>query len=333
MNGIDIYNGSEIADWDAIKSSGVQYVYLKATEGLTFNDSKMKEFYNGAKSVGLKVGFYHFLHRNNPYMEAQHFINMISSFKADMKYMIDVEAQEFSNAGQNDTSTRVRQFYDYMQSKGYECAVYTYSSFYKELFDDRVKSLPLWLAEYGVKKPSVTQYIGWQYAEDGNVPGVNGKCDVNNFSEGILLGNSKPLILNVSEVAAPQNIDNTTKIIQQQLNTLLKLNLVVDGIKGTNTDNAIKEFQGIMGLVQDGIWGQNTVTAVTQIFNNPVDGIQYPHYEYATRYIQYRVGGSIDGVFGNGTKVNVQNWQARHGLSADGVVGGATWNELINKNN
>lgn len=330
MNGIDIYNGSNITNWEEVKKSGVEYVYLKATEGLTFNDSKMKEFYNEAKKVGLKVGFYHFLHRNNPYMEAQHFINMISNFKADMKYMIDVEAQEFSDAGQNDTSTRVRQFYDFMQSKGYECAVYTYSSFYEELFDNRVKSLPLWIAEYGVEKPSITQYIGWQYAEDGSVPGVIGKCDVNNFSEGILLGNSKTLILN--EAVSAQKQDDTVKIIQQQLNTLLKKGLTVDGIKGTATTEAIKEFQGAMGLVVDGIWGKKTVSAVTEIFNRPTDGVQYAHYEYATRYIQYRVGGTIDGVFGNGTKVMVQNWQAKHGINPDGIVGTTTWSKLLDEN-
>ncbi|KHD34372.1 hypothetical protein NL50_17450 [Clostridium acetobutylicum] len=330
MNGIDIYNGSTITDWGAIKSTGIEYVYMKATEGLTFNDDKMRDFYNGAKSVGLKVGFYHFLHRNNPYMEAQHFINMVSNFKADMKYMIDVEAPELKKAGQNETSTRVRQFYDYMASKGYECAIYTYSSFYKELFDNRVKDLPLWVAEYGVNKPSVENYIGWQYSETGNVPGVSGNCDVNNFSEGVLLGNSKTLVINNIMVATRE--DNTIKIIQQQLNTLLKKGLIVDGINGANTTDAIKEFQGAMGLAQDGIWGPNTVKAVTEIFSRPLDGVSYPHYEYATRYIQYRVGGTIDGIFGDGTKVNVQNWQARHGLNTDGIVGQSTWSKLLDEN-
>lgn len=330
MNGIDIYNGSEITDWGAVKSSGVEYVYLKATEGLTFNDSKIREFYQGAKSAGLKIGFYHFLRLNDPYQEAQHFLNQIQGLKADLKFAIDVEAEEFKQRGISETSTRIRQFYDYLVNKGYEPCIYTYSSFFNELFDDRVKTLPLWVAEYEVAKPSVCNYIGWQSSETGHVNGVEGNCDINNFSAGIELGNSNVLKVEVEPIEVE---DNPIKIIQQQLNTLLKLNLKIDGIKGINTDNAIKQFQGIMGLVQDGIWGENTVAAVTEIFNKPVDGVPYPHYEYATIYIQFRVGGSIDGTFGNGTKMNVMNWQARHNLNPDGVVGEATWDELLNKNN
>lgn len=327
MNGIDIFNGSTVTDWNAIKAAGVQYVYLKATEGLTFNDSKMREFYNEAKKLGLKVGFYHFLRRNSPFQEAQHFINQIAGLKADCKFMIDVEAPELQNAGQNETSTRVRQFYDYMASKGYECGVYTYTSFFKTLFDNRVSNLPLWIAEYGVNKPNINApYVGFQYSETGSVPGVSGNCDVNNFGDGILIGN-----LNTIEPAQPSE-DNTIKIIQQQLNTLLKKGLVVDGIKGNATDTAIKEFQSTMGLDADGIWGAHTVQAVSEIFNRPTDGVPYPHYEYATRYIQYRVGGARDGIFGNGTKINVQNWQAQHELSPDGIVGSATWTKLLDEN-
>ena len=125
---------------------------------------------------------------------------------------------------------------------------------------------------------------------------------------------------------------NTTKIIQQQLNTLLKKSLVVDGLAGSSTVETIKEFQATMGLTADGIWGTRTVGAITEIFNRPTDGVSYSHYEYATRYIQYRVGGSRDGIFGNGTKINVQNWQAQHGLSADGIVGAATWSKLLDEN-
>ncbi len=126
--------------------------------------------------------------------------------------------------------------------------------------------------------------------------------------------------------------DNTVKTIQAQLNTLLKKGLTVDGISGSVTTEAIKQFQGDVGLSQDGIWGPATAGAVGQIYSRPIDGVAYPSYEYATRYIQFRVGSSIDGVFGNNTKINVQNWQARHGIVADGVVGAGTWSKLLDEN-
>lgn len=127
-------------------------------------------------------------------------------------------------------------------------------------------------------------------------------------------------------------VNNTVKIIQTQLNTLLKKGLAVDGVPGPNTIQTVRDFQSIVGLTADGVWGAKTAAAVGEIYSRPTDGVPYPHREYATRYIQMRVGATADGSFGNGTKIAVQNWQARHGLGADGVVGTATWNKFLDEN-
>ncbi|MDT8719555.1 peptidoglycan-binding protein [Clostridium sp. 19966] len=61
-----------------------------------------------------------------------------------------------------------------------------------------------------------------------------------------------------------------------------------------------------------------------KFFSRPTDGVPYPHHDYATRYIQFRCGGSVDGILRNITKSYVETWQSKHGLTADGVVGPAT---------
>lgn len=126
--------------------------------------------------------------------------------------------------------------------------------------------------------------------------------------------------------------DESVKEIQRKLNILLKCNLEVDGISGPKTTAAIKNFQGIMGLTQDGDWGPLTDGAAAQIFNRQLDGVPQPHYEYATRYIQFRVGAGIDGTFGNITKSKTQNWQVAHGLTPDGEVGTMTWSKFLDEN-
>jgi peptidoglycan hydrolase-like protein with peptidoglycan-binding domain len=50
----------------------------------------------------------------------------------------------------------------------------------------------------------------------------------------------------------------------------------------------------------------------------------------ATRYIQSKLGISVDGVFGNQTRQAVVNWQRNHGLYSDGVVGQRTWASFLN---
>jgi peptidoglycan hydrolase-like protein with peptidoglycan-binding domain/GH24 family phage-related lysozyme (muramidase) len=125
--------------------------------------------------------------------------------------------------------------------------------------------------------------------------------------------------------------DNSISNLQTNLNGLINAGLTVDGIQGEKTTEAIKSFQKIMGLNEDGIFGTKTSEAIAEILSCPLDGVPYPHYEYATRWIQWRVGADIDGTFGNGTAQAVMNFQQEirtkyeANLSVDGIVGGQTW--------
>ncbi len=71
-----------------------------------------------------------------------------------------------------------------------EVVVYTYTSFANNNLDNRLGVYPLWIAEYGVKAPKDNRvwssWIGFQYSDKGNVAGVSGNCDMNEFKEEIL---------------------------------------------------------------------------------------------------------------------------------------------------
>lgn len=47
------------------------------------------------------------------------------------------------------------------------------------------------------------------------------------------------------------------------------------------------------------------------------------------KWIQAKLGISIDGIFGRQTLIAIQNFQAKHGLVADGAVGPNTWKKLL----
>ena len=40
-------------------------------------------------------------------------------------------------------------------------------------------------------------------------------------------------------------------------------------------------------------------------------------------------GISIDGIFGKNTESAVKNYQSKHGLNSDGIVGANTWKVLL----
>ena len=60
IKGIDVSNHQERVDWTRVKTDGVAFAYIKATEGIGYVDPKMGAFAAGAQEAGIRVGFYHF---------------------------------------------------------------------------------------------------------------------------------------------------------------------------------------------------------------------------------------------------------------------------------
>ena len=151
MRGIDISSYQQNVDFKKVKNSGIEIVYIKATEGITYKNPLLESQHSGAMAVGLKVGFYHYLRANDPISEAKHFLSIINGLTANCKYAIDVEVA----LGQTITkiSSNVRLFANYLISNSKEVCIYTGDNFYANNLDSSVKNLPLWVAHYGVANP------------------------------------------------------------------------------------------------------------------------------------------------------------------------------------
>jgi peptidoglycan hydrolase-like protein with peptidoglycan-binding domain len=71
--------------------------------------------------------------------------------------------------------------------------------------------------------------------------------------------NSNKVFLDTQKIQKPSE---ELKISQQKLKDLDLYTGSIDGINGTNTKNAIKEFQRKAGLSVDGVLGPNTLAAL-----------------------------------------------------------------------
>jgi peptidoglycan hydrolase-like protein with peptidoglycan-binding domain len=116
-----------------------------------------------------------------------------------------------------------------------------------------------------------------------------------------------------------------------------------DGIAGRDTMEAIEKFQKDNGLVVDGVIGAKTSAK----FNELLDLKKNATYEEASivpfpgqnikkgsegkdvKRIQRAVKVDPDGKFGPKTEQAVKEYQKRHGLSADGIVGKKTWSVMF----
>ncbi|GEM_PF-2006505 len=243
--GVDVSNYQGVINFAKVKASGIEIVYIKATEGISYINPLLLSQHAGALSAGLRIGFYHYLGTNNPIAEAEHFLNTTSSFAVDCKHVIDIEGT-WSVA---EASSSVRTFANYLISKGKEVAIYTGDYFYKNNLNSTVKDLPLWIAAYSNTNPIPTS-VGWQYSSSGSVEGVSGNVDVDLFEDGMLLSTT------VTDLQIQQMLN---KLGYKGLNGLA---LTEDGNLGVNSIFAIKAFQKHDNLVVDGEVGALTLTAL-----------------------------------------------------------------------
>ena len=127
----------------------------------------------------------------------------------------------------------------------------------------------------------------------------------------------------------------------------------VDGNFGAATEKAVTGFQSLFGLTADGLVGRTTWNKLNEVALAVVNEIVQPNVvpgQFTTtvregsrgttvRAVQFYLrrlsayysdipSVTVDGVFGSATTKAVKAWQARAGLTVDGVVGRLTWNSL-----
>ncbi|AWI04081.1 GH25 family lysozyme [Clostridium drakei] len=212
LNGIDIYEGDNVQDWNVVKNEGVEIVIQKASQGTAHVDKLINYRYPLIKSAGLKIGFYHFASYNseNPIGEAQHFLNTINNFQSDTILWLDLEAEEHwdKQTAVNYANT----FINYIGKQGFQIGIYTGENFYHRYLEGNIPNVPLWLASYG-REPSLYTdgTASWQYSESGSLDGIIGNVDLDYFMDNIVVkdgGMKKVDYLVVSNRGADENSAN-----------------------------------------------------------------------------------------------------------------------------
>src|SRR5205823_2905645 len=100
---LDLSNNNGAVDFKRVFQAGQKRVYLKLTEGVTFDDPTFADFRKRARAAGLKVGAYHFARGvpagNSAKDEAEHFLRKLPSpTNKDLRPALDLEFKDPSAA-------------------------------------------------------------------------------------------------------------------------------------------------------------------------------------------------------------------------------------------
>lgn len=183
VKGIDVSHHNGNIDFRKVAADSVDFVIIKATEGVDFSDSCMIRNYRGAVDAGLRVGFYHFFRFDRGGVrQGRHFMARVQDLPADLPLVIDVEtAHNDESVDYYKVVGRLRDMIGYLRRHGRRVMIYcnhkAYDSYIRGNFDE----LDLWLASGRIPEDGDTRHL-WQHSHHGRVNGIDSEVDINTFN-------------------------------------------------------------------------------------------------------------------------------------------------------
>jgi lysozyme len=185
VTGIDIskYNGK--IDWNALKEQGIDFVFIKTTEGEKYTDPNFNENLNGALKAGIPAGAYHFF-RFDRYgtKQAVNFIRNAQIHKLTLPLVIDVEEWgNFTLAEDKPTILRElkRLILSVETTTHQKVIIYTNEKTYRKYIKGNFPMNQLWICSFNNPPKVKYKWTFWQYSHKGKLVGIEHLVDINTF--------------------------------------------------------------------------------------------------------------------------------------------------------
>lgn len=184
IHGIDLSHHNGPIDWKAVSEDGIDFAFLKATEGSDFQDSMFAQNFNAARAYGIKVGAYHFFSTlSSGEEQASNFIDTVPRLEGMLPPVIDVEFSRNRSAMSDEKfHLEFAVLFSTLQNHyGVTPVVYTTQEFHEDYLSE-TKIARLWARSLlGKPYPLAKDWIFWQYSNLGRVAGISSPVDLNVF--------------------------------------------------------------------------------------------------------------------------------------------------------
>ncbi len=180
--GIDVSHFQGTVDWQAVRQAGVEFAFVKATDGLTWVDPQWATNWPAMSAAGVLRGAYHFFEPGDDAAEqADFFLQTVQPAAGDLPPALDVETVGGSSAALWEGVETWLQIV--ASAVGAPPFLYLSPDFAADnQAPASLAAYPLWVAEYGVSAPSLpagwSDWLIWQSSETGSVAGVTGSVDL-----------------------------------------------------------------------------------------------------------------------------------------------------------
>ncbi|MFM2266795.1 MAG: hypothetical protein RL757_236 [Bacteroidota bacterium] len=185
VQGIDISRYQEKINWDTVATQGINFAFVKATEGRQHVDNSFKTNWAEIRRVKIRRGAYHFFRPAIPPREqAENFMEWVELGYGDLPPVVDFEVTD--ELPRDLIIARLRELLRMLEIEyGTKPIIYTYYKFYNQYIAGEFDQHPIWIAKYGNTPPRLAANVVWQFWQYGNrgkLNGIKGYVDFNVFN-------------------------------------------------------------------------------------------------------------------------------------------------------
>lgn len=189
IKGIDISQHNGNIDFQKVKNDGIDFVIIRV--GWIGNkqnhtlDTKFEEYYNQARQVGLKIGFYVYSYCKSVETIRQGIdwlLGKIENKKVDIGVFLDLEDNTIQEIGRETLTAQAKQFCEILEQLNYRAGIYANKYWFNNFLNiGELEKYLIWLAEWNGKENYTASFKVdiWQYTDKGQVSGIVGDVDMN----------------------------------------------------------------------------------------------------------------------------------------------------------
>jgi lysozyme len=192
VQGIDVSQWQGDIDWRQVRAAGIDFAYIKATEGGDHLDPKFHENWAGARRAGIPRGAYHFVYWCRPaHEQALWFLLNVPPDADALPPVIDVEWNAHSETCpkrvQPDKARKMIKILIAAMAvhTGKKPIIYTDRVFHAQVLQGKFKPHYFWLRSVAAEPHEIypeRSWLFWQFTTTGRVRGIAGKVDRNVFN-------------------------------------------------------------------------------------------------------------------------------------------------------
>ena len=193
--GVDISEYQADVDMEALREQGIEFIYMKATEGSGHVDSRFAQNWESAEESGIPAGAYHFFSFDSPGgKQAENYISTVGELEGKLIPAVDVEYYGDKKSNPPDTGDVVRElsaFIDVLEKKYHvRPVIYCSRDIYEKYIEPYFGGYPRWIRSvyYPAAFEAGNKWTIWQYCDTGELEGYEGGeryIDLNVLNRGI----------------------------------------------------------------------------------------------------------------------------------------------------